>query len=54
MANAFSSLIRHAGRRKIYADLLQLDDYLLKDIGLTRTDVQHMMSGRNKVTRAHE
>ena len=55
MSNVFSSLFRRSGRRKIYADLLRLDDHLLRDIGLTRTDVHQMMSGRGgKVTRSHE
>ena len=55
MANMFSSLFRRSGRRKIYADLLQLDDHLLRDIGLTRTDVHQIMSGRGgKMTRTHE
>jgi uncharacterized protein YjiS (DUF1127 family) len=55
MANVFSSLIRTAGRRKVYADLLHLDDHLLRDIGLTRSDVHTMMSRRGgKVTRTHE
>jgi uncharacterized protein YjiS (DUF1127 family) len=53
--NAFTSLIRKAGRRKVYADLLRLDDHLLRDIGLTRSDVHTMMTGRgHKVTRTHE
>jgi uncharacterized protein YjiS (DUF1127 family) len=53
--NAFTSLFRKAGRRKVYADLLRLDDHLLRDIGLTRSDVHTMMTGRGqKVTRAHE
>lgn len=56
MTNLFSSLARRAGRRKIYADLLKLDDHLLRDIGLTRSDVHLMMSGRTaaKAYRAHE
>jgi uncharacterized protein YjiS (DUF1127 family) len=55
MANVFSSLLRTAGRRKVYADLLHLDDHLLRDIGLTRSDVHTMMSRRGgKVTRTHE
>ena len=28
-------------RKKIYADLLQLDDHLLKDIGLRRVKVRY-------------
>lgn len=52
MANPFTAMFR---RRKIYADLMHLDEHLLRDIGLTRTDVQDMMSGRSrKVTRTHE
>lgn len=55
MANMFSSMIGRAKRRKIYADLLQLDDHLLRDIGLTRSDVHSYMSGRgSKVVRTHE
>jgi uncharacterized protein YjiS (DUF1127 family) len=52
MANPFSAMFR---RRKIYADLLHLDDHLLRDIGLSRTDVNDMISGRSrKVTKTHE
>jgi uncharacterized protein YjiS (DUF1127 family) len=55
MPNMFSSLFRRAGRRKVYADLLQMDDHLLRDIGVTRHDVEAMMSGRNqKTARWHE
>jgi hypothetical protein len=55
MANVFSSLLGKSRRKKIYADLLQLDDHLLKDIGLTRSDVHVMMSGRTvKTARWHE
>jgi uncharacterized protein YjiS (DUF1127 family) len=50
-----NSLFRTARRRKIYADLLNLDDHLLRDIGLDRTDVHNIVSGRgNKVVRTHE
>ena len=53
--NLFSSLIRRSQRRKVYADLMRLDDHILRDIGLTRRDVHDMISGRgSKVTRAHE
>ena len=54
MTNIFSSLARRAGRRKVYADLLQLDDHLLRDIGLDRSEVHVIMSGRGKVSRTHE
>lgn len=49
-----NSLFRGAQRRKIYADLLQLDEHLLRDIGLTRGDVDKLVSGRAKAIRAHE
>ncbi len=54
MTNIFSSLARRAGRRKVYADLLKLDDHLLRDIGLDRSEVHVIMSGRGKVSRTHE
>ena len=55
MTNMFSSLFRSSGRRKVYSDLLYLDDHLLRDIGLTRNDVHNLMAGRgSKVTRTHE
>jgi uncharacterized protein YjiS (DUF1127 family) len=54
MTNIFSSLARRAGRRKVYADLLTLDDHLLRDIGLNRSELRVMMTGRGKVTRTHE
>ena len=37
MTKLFSSLARRSERRKIYADLLKLDDRLLHDIGLDRS-----------------
>lgn len=57
MANLFTALLRRGtGRRKVYADLLQLDDHLLRDIGLTRADVHSMLSGstRSRTVRWHE
>ncbi|HQZ12858.1 MAG TPA: DUF1127 domain-containing protein [Devosia sp.] len=53
MANIFSALVRRPGRRRIYADLMKLDDHLLRDIGFDR-DLTVLMSGRGKVTRTHE
>lgn len=50
----FNSLFRGAQRRKIYADLLQLDEHLLRDIGLTRGDVNELVSGRAKAFRTRE
>ena len=37
-----------------YVRMMLEDDHLLRDIGLTRSDVHLMMSGRSKATRAHE
>jgi uncharacterized protein YjiS (DUF1127 family) len=55
MANILTSLLRNAGRRKIYADLMQLDDHLLRDIGLTRMDVSDLITRRgHKVNRAND
>ncbi|HVY51893.1 MAG TPA: DUF1127 domain-containing protein [Devosia sp.] len=49
----FSSLFRRSEKRRTYADLLQLDDHLLRDIGLTRSDIHRMMAGRTALTRGH-
>ena len=42
-----ASLLRRSERRRTYANLLQLDDHLLRDIGLTRGDVRQLMTGRS-------
>ena len=51
-----SALFRRAERNKALSDLLKLDDHLLKDIGLTRTDLTLMRQGRHHVSssRGHE
>jgi uncharacterized protein YjiS (DUF1127 family) len=43
--NIFASLIHRAARRRTYSDLLQLDDHLLRDIGISRSDLRSMMNG---------
>jgi len=48
-----SSLFRRSERRKTYADLLHLDDHLLRDIGLSRGDLRQMMRGRTAPSRAN-
>lgn len=52
------SLFRKSNKRRIYSDLLQLDDHLLRDIGLTRSDVYRMIADRgphrSPSIRAHE
>ena len=55
MASIFSTLFRRAERQKTYTDLLQLDDHLLRDIGISRTDLHLVKSGRSiRTTRTHE
>ena len=53
-----SSLFRRSEMRRAHSDLMQLDDRLLRDIGLSRSDLHQMMNGsrtaHTKGTRAHE
>ena len=51
-----TTLFRRAERNKALSDLLKLDDHLLRDIGLTRTDVTAMRSARRhgNASGAHE
>ena len=52
--NLFSSLFRRAEKRRTYSDLLQLDDRMLRDIGLTRSEIHRMMAGsRTAHTKGH-
>jgi uncharacterized protein YjiS (DUF1127 family) len=48
-----ASLFRRAERKKIFADLIKYDDHLLRDIGLTRSDVALMRNARS-ASRTHE
>lgn len=41
----FSSLFRRSEKRRAYADLMNLDDRMLRDIGLNRSDLHLMMAG---------
>lgn len=43
--NIIASLLRRAERRRGYVNLLQLDDHLLRDIGISRSDLHQMMNG---------
>ena len=56
--NIISSLFRRSEKRRTYSDLLQLDDHLLRDIGVERSDLHLMMAGNRtahtKGHRAHE
>ena len=47
-----SSLFQRTSRRHAYANLLNLDDHLLRDIGLSRGDVKQMMRGHAAPSRA--
>ena len=52
--NLFSSLFRRSEKRRTYANLMHLDDHMLRDIGLSRADVHRMMTGvRTAHTRGH-
>jgi uncharacterized protein YjiS (DUF1127 family) len=58
MSSFFSTLMRSSAKRRAYADLLQLDDRILHDIGVTRSDLHLMMTGsrtaHTKGQRSHE
>lgn len=47
MAFDLTSLFRRSERKRVLADLMKFDDHLLRDIGLTRTDLAEMRSGRH-------
>jgi uncharacterized protein YjiS (DUF1127 family) len=53
-----SSLFRRSEKRRAYAELARLDDHLLRDIGISRSDLHRMASGtrtaHTKGPRAHE
>ena len=50
-----TSLFRRAERKKVLSDLMKFDAHLLRDIGLTHTDIALMRAGRhNGISRAHE
>ena len=43
--NILSSLFRRAEKRRAYSDMLHLDDHLLRDIGVPRSDLHQLMQG---------
>ena len=49
--NIFSMMLRTAARRRTYADMLHLDDHLLRDIGVSRSDLHDMMRGSRTAPR---
>ena len=50
----FSRLRRGAERRQTLADLMQLDDHLLRDIGVTRSELQRSLRSRRTSIWTHE
>lgn len=46
MTSLLSSLFRRSEKRHTYTELMRLDDRMLRDIGLTRTDLHQMMFSR--------
>lgn len=49
--NPITSLLQRNARRRTYADLLDLDDHLLSDIGISRADVHQLINGRSSARR---
>ena len=45
MPSLFASLFRRSAKRRAYTDLLKLDDRMLRDIGVNRSDIHQMMGG---------
>jgi uncharacterized protein YjiS (DUF1127 family) len=47
MYNPFRSMLQRRARRRMAEGLLQRDDHLLDDIGITRDDLMLMLAGRS-------
>ncbi len=47
--NIITSLIERSRRQRAYASLRQLDDHLLRDIGLTRGEIGALERGQRPV-----
>jgi uncharacterized protein YjiS (DUF1127 family) len=45
MTSLFASLLRGRARRRTITDLMRLDDHLLADIGITRSELHAMLRG---------
>jgi uncharacterized protein YjiS (DUF1127 family) len=45
MTSYLATLFRRSAQRKAYTALMNLDDHLLRDIGVTRADVHQLISG---------
>ncbi|MBK8083772.1 MAG: DUF1127 domain-containing protein [Devosia sp.] len=49
MPNYLTTWLRRSERHRTLNNLLKLDDHLLRDIGLTRSDVTMMRAGRRSI-----
>jgi uncharacterized protein YjiS (DUF1127 family) len=47
MPTFISTLLHRSSRRRMYSELLELDDHLLRDIGLSRADLRAAMVTRS-------
>ncbi|MGC4077570.1 MAG: DUF1127 domain-containing protein [Rubrivivax sp.] len=47
------SLFRSSERKRILSDLMNYDDRLLRDIGLTRADLANMRASRHHASPSH-
>lgn len=47
MFNPFKSMLQRRARRRTVEGLLQRDDHLLDDIGVTRDDLMLILAGRS-------
>jgi uncharacterized protein YjiS (DUF1127 family) len=54
MTSIFSRIFQRSKQRKALTDLLQLDDHLLRDIGISRDDLQQSLRGRKGRLWMHE
>lgn len=54
MAFSLSKMFRRAEQRKTFADLMALDDHMLRDIGFNRGDLQQLLRRRSRSIRTHE
>jgi uncharacterized protein YjiS (DUF1127 family) len=52
--NIFTAVFRRSAKQRTYSDLMQMDERLLRDIGLSRSVLHQMMTGnRTAHTRGH-
>ena len=47
MPTFISALLHRSSRRRMYSELLELDDHLLRDIGLSHADLRAAMVTRS-------